>query len=77
METPMKLIVDSVTGEQQYLPLTEEEIAEREQIAIQVAAEDAAIAAEKEAIAALRASAIAKLTSGTPLTPEEAALITA
>jgi hypothetical protein len=74
-ETPMKLIVDCSTGEQTYVPLTAEEIAEREAMAAQAAEEQAAREAEAAAKEALKASAIAKLVAGTPLTEEEAALL--
>ena len=36
-DTPMKLIVDCATGAQTYVPLSEEEIAERELMAAQAA----------------------------------------
>lgn len=74
-DTPMKLIVDCATGEQTYVPLSAEEIAEREEMAAQaeadrIAQEEAAAARE-----ALKASARAKLVAGEPLTEEEAALL--
>jgi hypothetical protein len=74
-ETPMKLIVDCSTGEQTYVPLSAEEIAEREAMAAQAAEEQAAREAEAAAKEALKASARAKLVAGTPLTEEEAALL--
>ena len=74
-DTPMKLVVDCSTGEQQYVPLTAEEIAEREAMAVAAAEEEAARQAEAEATAALKESARAKLVSGEPLTAEEAALL--
>ncbi len=71
----VKVIVDAVTGEHKYVPLSAEEIAEREAQAIQ--AEEARIAreAEEARIAALRDSAKAKLVAGEPLTAEEAELV--
>ena len=74
-DTPMKLIVDCSTGEQTYVPLTDEEISEREAMAAQaeadrIAQEEAAAARE-----ALKASARAKLVAGEPLSEEEAALL--
>ena len=74
-DTPMKLVVDCSTGEQQYIPLTAEEIAEREAMAAQAAEDEAAREAEAEALAALKASAKAKLVAGEPLTEEEAAVL--
>jgi hypothetical protein len=74
-ETPMKLIVDCSTGEQTYVPLTAEEIAEREAMAAQAAEDQAAREAEATAKEALKASARAKLVAGEPLTEEEAAVL--
>lgn len=71
----MKIVVNCETGEVQELPLTAEEIAEREEMATQAAEEQAAREAEAEALAALKASARAKLVAGTPLTEEEAATL--
>lgn len=74
-ETPMKLIVDCATGTQQYVPLSDSEIAEREQMAIEAAAAEEARLAEEARVAALKDSARAKLVSGEALTEEEAALL--
>lgn len=74
-DTPMKLIVDCATGAQTYVPLSEEEIAERELLAAQAAEEQAAREAAEAEREALKASARAKLVSGQPLTEEEAALL--
>jgi len=74
-ETPMKLVVDCATGTQQYVPLSAEEIAEREQMAIEAAAAEEARLAEEARIDALKTSARAKLVSGEALTEEEAALL--
>lgn len=74
-ETPMKLIVDCETGAQTYVPLSAEEIAEREAMAIEAAAAEEARLAEVAALDALKASARAKLVSGQPLTEEEAATL--
>lgn len=61
--TPTKLIVDCTTGESQTVPLTDEEIAEREQLHAEAEqlrlAEEAAAQEKADAIA----SAIAKLTA--------------
>ena len=71
----MKIIVNCETGEVQELPLTAEEIAEREAMAAQAAEEQAAREAEAEALAALKASARAKLVAGQPLSAEEASVL--
>ena len=74
-DTPTKIVVDCSTGEQQIIPLTDAEIAQREIDA--AAAEAARLEAEEAAaeLAALKASAKAKLVAGTPLTEEEAATL--
>lgn len=70
-----KVIVDCATGESTIVPLTEEELAQREvDLAAYEAAEAERLAAE-EALAALKASAKAKLVAGTPLTEEEASVL--
>lgn len=74
-DTPMKLVVDCATGAQTYVPLSAEEIAEREAMAAQAAEEQAAREAEEARIAGLKDSARAKLVAGEPLTAEEAALL--
>lgn len=71
-DTPTKVIIDCSTGESTVVPLTAEEIAEREQMAAEYEAQKAA---EEEAAATLQAlkdSAKAKLIAGEPLTAEEA-----
>ena len=70
-----KVIVDCSTGVQSIVPLTAEEIAQRE---IDIAAAEEARAAreaEEAAKAALKESAKAKLIAGQPLTAEEAAVL--
>ena len=74
-DRPLKLIVDCQSGAQTYVPLSDEEILEREQMAIQAAEEQAAREVEEARIAALKESARAKLVAGEPLTAEEAALL--
>ena len=74
-DAPMKLVVDCATGTQQYVPLSADEIAEREQMAIDAAAAEEARLAEEARIEALKTSARAKLVSGSALTEEEAALL--
>ena len=69
---PTKVIVDCSTGEQTVVPLTAEEIAQREADAAAFAAQKAAEEEAAAALAALKASAKAKLIAGEPLTAEEA-----
>lgn len=71
-EVLTKVVVDCSTGETQVLPLTAEEIAQREADAIAYAERMAAEQAAAEAKAALKASAKAKLVAGEPLTEAEA-----
>ncbi len=71
-EVLTKIVVDCSTGEQTIVPLTAEEIAQREADAQAYAEAEAARQAEAEALAALKASAKAKLIAGQPLTAEEA-----
>jgi hypothetical protein len=60
-EVLTKVVVDCSTGEQTVLPLTAEEIAEREVAAAAFAEEQAAREAEAAAAAEAKASGIAKL----------------
>lgn len=69
---PTKIVVDCSTGEQTVVPLTAEEIAQREADAAAFAAQKAAEEEAAAAKAALKASAKAKLIAGEPLTAEEA-----
>lgn len=71
-ETLTKVVVNCATGEQSVVPLTAEEIAQREADAAAFAVEQAAREAAAEALADLKASAKAKLIAGEPLTAEEA-----
>lgn len=70
-ETLTKIVVNCETGEQQVLPLTAEEIAQREADAAAFAAEQADREAEAAAAAEAKASGIAKLLA-LGLTQEEA-----
>jgi len=54
-DTPTKIVVNCSTGEREILPLTAEEIAEREQMALEAEAERV----EQEAIEAQKADALA------------------
>ena len=74
-EVLTKVVVDCSTGEQTVVPLTAEEIAQREADAAAFAEAEAARVAAEEAKAALKESAKAKLVSGQPLTEEEAAVL--
>lgn len=69
-----KLVVNCETGEQTIIELTEEEIAEREEMARAFEEQEAQRQAELEARAEAKASAIAKL-AALGLTEEEAAAI--
>jgi hypothetical protein len=74
-EVLTKIVVDCSTGEQTIVPLTAEEIAQREADAAAFAEAEAARVAAEEAKAALKASAKAKLIAGEPLTAEEAEVL--
>jgi hypothetical protein len=74
-DTLMKVIVDCSTGETTEVPLTAEEIAQRETDRLAFEAAKAERLAAEEALAALKASAKAKLVAGTPLTEEEACVL--
>ena len=71
-EVLTKVVVDCSTGIEETIPLTAEEIAQREEDAASFAEAEAARIAAEEAKAALKASAKAKLIAGQPLTAEEA-----
>lgn len=74
-ETLTKIVVDCSTGQQSIVPLTAEEIAQREADAAAFAEAEAARVAAEEAKAALKESAKQKLVLGQPLTEEEAAVL--
>jgi Holliday junction resolvasome RuvABC DNA-binding subunit len=69
-ETPVKIDVNCETGEQEIIPLTAEEIAQREADALAFAEQQAAIEAENAKKAQDRADAIAALT-GLGLTEDQ------
>lgn len=75
MSKPTKIIVDCSTGEQTIVELTDAEIVALEAAQAQAAIDAAARQAEADHIAALKASAKAKLVAGEPMTDEEAALL--
>ncbi len=74
-EVLTKLVVNCATGEQQYIPLSEEEIAQREADRLAFEEAEAARIAADEEKAALKESANAKLIA-LGLTEEEIAAIT-
>jgi hypothetical protein len=74
-DTPMKLIVDVAKGTHEYVALTPAEIAERDQMAAQHAAEEAEREAKAQAEADAKLAAQAKL-AALGLTGEEVAAIT-
>ena len=74
-DTPKKLIVDLAKGTQEYVDLTAQEIAQRDQDAAAYAEAEAERALEAERISTLKDSAKAKLVAGEPLTEEEAATL--
>ena len=74
-DTPKKLVVDLATGTQEYIDLTPQEIAQRDQDAAAAEERREEEEAAAEALAALKASAKAKLVAGEPLTEEEAATL--
>lgn len=73
-ETPNRLVVDCATGEQTTVPLTAEEIAEREEAAKLWAEQEEKNKAEAQAKAEAKASALAKL-EALGLSEEEAKAI--
>jgi hypothetical protein len=60
-EIPTKLVINCETGEREIIPLTEEELAERETMRVQAEADQAAREAAEQAKADAKASGIAKL----------------
>lgn len=71
-EVLTKVVVDCSTGISEVVPLSAEEIAQREADALAYAEAEAQREAAAEALATLKASAKAKLIAGEPLTAEEA-----
>ena len=71
-ESLTKIVINCETKEETIVPLTAEEIAQREADAAAFAVAEAERLAAAESLAALKASAKAKLVSGQPLTAEEA-----
>jgi hypothetical protein len=71
-EVLTKVVVDCSTGISEVVPLSAEEIAQREADALAFAEAEAERQAQAEALATLKASAKAKLIAGEALTAEEA-----
>jgi len=70
-----KIVVDCAKGTQTIVPLTAQEIAERDQQAAKFAEEQAKREADAKELQALKDSAKAKLIAGEKLTDKEAAAI--
>jgi hypothetical protein len=74
-EVITKLVVDCSTGEATTVPLTAEELAQRETDRLAYEAQEAARLVAEEDLKALKDSARAKLVAGEPLTEAEAATL--
>ena len=77
-DVPVKIVVDlsKPKGEREsIIPLTDDEITEREAMAVEAEAQRVTDEEAAQALADLKASARAKLVSGQPLTEEEAATL--
>ena len=72
MTRPTRLEINCETGEESIIELTDAEIEQAEADALVYAAQQEEAAQAATALAALKASAKAKLISGQPLTAEEA-----
>jgi len=72
MTRPTRIEINCTTGEESVVELTDAEIAQQEADALASAAQQEEAAQAATALAALKASAKAKLISGQPLTAEEA-----
>lgn len=71
-DTPTKVVVNCADGTSQYIPLSAEEIAQREADKLAWETAEAERLAAEEALATLKASAKAKLIAGEPMTEAEA-----
>jgi len=74
-EIPTKIVINCSTGVREVLELTQAEIDEREDMAIQSEQDRVADEEAAEALDELKTSARSKLVAGEPLTEEEAATI--
>jgi len=75
MPNPTRIEINCTTGVESIIELTDAEVAEMEADAAAAEADRIAREAAATALAALKASARAKLVSGQPMTEEEAATI--
>ena len=75
MPNPTRIEINCTTGVESIIELTDAEIAQMEADRVAAEARKAEEDAAAQALADLKASARAKLVSGTPLTPEEAATL--
>ena len=71
-DTPTKVVVNCADGTSQYIPLSAEELAQREADRLAWETAEAERLAAEEALATLKASAKAKLIAGEPMTEAEA-----
>jgi hypothetical protein len=74
-DRPTRVIINCQSGERTIVPLTPEEIEERNLMAEQAEAERLEREAEEQRIADLKASAKAKLIAGEALSADEASVI--
>jgi hypothetical protein len=75
MENPIELIINCETGEQEFVPVSAEKLAEMQAIEAQFAAAETERLAAEEVAEAAKASAIAKL-QAVGLTADEIAALT-
>lgn len=75
MPNPTRIEINCETGVESIIELTDAEVAQMEADRVAAEARKAEEDAAAEALAALKASAKAKLVAGTPLTEEEAATL--
>ena len=75
MPNPTRIEINCTTGVESIIELTDAEIAQMEADRVAAEARKAEEDAAAQALANLKASARAKLVSGTPLTEEEAATL--
>jgi hypothetical protein len=75
MANPTRLEINCETGVESIIELTDAEVAQMEADRVAATERKAEEDAAAEALAALKASAKAKLVAGTPLTEEEAATL--
>jgi len=75
MANPTRVEINCETGEESIIELTDAEVVQMEADRIAFEARKAEEDAAAAALAALKASAKAKLVAGTPLTEEEAATL--